>query len=68
MTEKETVSNDIRRRIVNEEDRSTRNGDDVSERKRRLQLTRVKRTAWYMTVEDHGVQKARMSAEVDEES
>ena len=45
MTEKETVSNDIRRRIVNEEDRSTRNGDDVSGRKRRLQLTLMKRTA-----------------------
>jgi hypothetical protein len=62
------VISELKKRIVSEEDKSTRNEDDVSERKRRLQLTRVKRTAWYMTAEDHGVQKVRILVEVDEES
>jgi hypothetical protein len=66
-TEKEVVSNDIKRRIASEEDKSTKNEDDVSGKKRRLPLTQTKRTAWYMIVEDHGVQKVRISAEVDGE-
>jgi hypothetical protein len=66
-TEKEVVSNDIKRRIASEEDKSTRNEDDVSGKKRRLPLTRTKWTAWYMIAEGHGVRKARMSVEVDEE-
>jgi hypothetical protein len=61
------VISELKKRIVSEEDKSTRNEDDVSERKKRLQLTQVKRTAWYMTAEDHGVQKARIPVEVDEE-
>ncbi|GAB7336507.1 hypothetical protein MBLNU13_g09786t2 [Cladosporium sp. NU13] len=65
---KEIASNDIGRRIASEEDKSIRNEDDVSGRKRKLQLTRMKQTAWYTTVEDHGAQAARISVEVDEES
>ena len=68
MNEKDLATSEIGRRIVSEEDKSTKNEDDVSGRKRRLQLTRVKRTAWYTTIEDHGVQKAKMLEEVDEES
>ena len=67
MIGKEIVISGIERRIVSEEDKSTRNEDDASGRKRRLQLTQMKRTAWYTTVEDHGVQIARMSVGVDEE-
>jgi len=64
MTEKEIASNDIRRKIVSEEDKSTGSEDDVSGRKRRLQLTLMKQMAWYTTAEDHGVQTARMWVEV----
>lgn len=68
MIEKEIASNDIRRRIASEEDKSTRSEDDVSGRKRKLQLTLMKQTAWYTIVEGHGVQTARTSVEVDGES
>ena len=68
MTEKGPVSSDIGKRIESGEDKSTRNEDDVSGRKRRLQLTQTKETASYMTVEGRGAQKARMSVEVGEES
>jgi hypothetical protein len=66
-TEKEIASNDIKRRTVSEEDKSTRNEDGVSARKRRLQLMQTKRMVWYMTAEGHGVQKAKTSVEVDGE-
>jgi hypothetical protein len=52
---------------VSEEDKSTRNEDDASGRKRRLQLTRMKQTAWYTIDEGHGVQTARTWGEVVDE-
>ena len=67
MNEKDLATSEIGRRIVSEEDKSTKNEDDVSGRKRRLQLMQTKRMVWYMTAEGHGVQKAKTSVEVDGE-
>ena len=41
-TEKETANNGIERKIVSEDDKSTKNVDDVSGRKRGLQPTPTK--------------------------
>ena len=67
MNEKDLGTSKIGRRIVSEEDKSTRNEDDASGRKRRLQLTRMKQTAWSTIDEGHGVQTARTWGEVVDE-